>query len=348
MNAPPETPPFEAPHIESMTKVQKLAALLIILGPESAARILQTLEPQELETVSVEMSRLPIITQELRLQILDEMSEIAVTAGTALRGGISFAQTTLEKAVGSSKANDILNRISPHQAPTQAIQRIMEMEPRHLFNLIREEHVQTIALMTSYLRPNKASEMLSLLRPELRDQVVERLALLEPVPLEVVEKVAEVLQRRLSGKTSRGLSISGGAKSAADVLNALDKNLSKTILASLDERNAQLGQAIRQKMFTFEDLLLLDTNAIQKVLREVDMRDLALALKKADEGLKSKLLGGISKRAAETVNEEMGFMGSVKLKEIEAAQLRIIEVVRRLENDGEIELDTTRETAAAA
>jgi flagellar motor switch protein FliG len=276
------------------------------------------------------------------------MSSIAITAGTSLRGGKEYAKATLEKALGSSRASDILNRISPNHAPSQEVQRIMDMEPRHLFNLIKDEHVQTIALITSYLKPNRASELLGMLRPELQDQAVERLASMDAVPLEVVEKITEVLQHRLNGKTSRGLSLTGGAKSAADMLNAMDKNLSKTILAALEERNNELGQAIRQKMFTFEDLALLDVTALQNVLREVDMRDLALSLKKADETLKGKLLGGISKRAAETVNEEMTFMGSVKLKDIEGAQFRIIEVVRRLENDGEIELDAMRENAAAA
>jgi len=159
--------------------------------------------------------------------------------------------------------------------------------------------------------------------------------------------VIEVMERSLKGKASRGLNQTGGLKSAADVLNALNKNLSKSIITSLEERNAELGQAIRQKMFTFADLMRLDNTALQKVMREVDMRDLALALKKSDDVIKAKLLGTISKRAAETVNDEISFMGAVKLKEIDAAQLRIIEVVRKLEGEGEIDLEVPREAAAA-
>jgi flagellar motor switch protein FliG len=184
-----------------------------------------------------------------------------------------------------------------------------------------------------------------LLRQELRDQVIERLATLNPTPVEVMETVADVLQQRISGRTMRGLNQSGGIKSAADVLNALNKTVSKAILTSLEERNAELGQAIRQKMFTFADLTRLDNTALQKVMREIDMRDLAMSLKKSDEVLKAKLLGAISKRAAETVNEEMSFMTGLKLKEIEAAQTRIIEVVRRLENDGEIEIEAAQPAA---
>jgi flagellar motor switch protein FliG len=333
--------------IEKLSKVQKLAALLIILGPDTAGQILRTLDPCEMEAVSAEMTRLPMITQELRAAILSEMSEVALTAGTAIRGGVEFAQTALEKAVGTTKASDILSRVSRPAPPSSALQHLVEMEPRHLANLLKEEQPQTIALITSYLKPEKASEFFGLLRAELRDLVIERVATLSPTPVEVMETVADVLQQRISGRTMRGLNQSGGIKSAADVLNALSKTVSKTILTSLEERNAELGQAIRQKMFTFSDLMRLDNAALQKVMREIDMRDLAMSLKKSDEALKAKLLGAISKRAAETVNEEMTFMTGLKLKEIEAAQTRIIEVVRRLENDGEIEIDTAPSGAAA-
>ena len=333
--------------IHTMTRVQKLAALLIILGPESAAQILKSLSPQDLEMVSVEMAKIPIITQELRAEILREMSAVAMAASTAVRGGVEFAQNALEKAVGAGKASDILNRVSPNQGASGAVESLTEMEVRHVFNLIKDEHVQTIALVTSYLKAEKASEFLALLRPELRDQVIERLATLEPTPVEVMEKVVAVMQRRLNSRSTRGMNQTGGVKSAADVLNALSKTMSKTIITSLEERNAELGQAIRQKMFTFADMVKLDAAALQKVMREVDMRDLALSLKKADPVIKAKLFSAISKRAAETVNEEISFMGSVKLKEIDLAQTRVIEVVRRLENEGEIDLDMTREAAAA-
>jgi flagellar motor switch protein FliG len=333
--------------INTMTKVQKLAALLIILGPESAAQILRSLSPHDLNVVSAEMAQMPMITQELRADILREMSTVAMAASTAMRGGVEFAQHALEKAVGAGKASDIINRVSPDRGTSSAAQRLCEMEPRHVFNLIKDEHVQTLALVTSYLKPDKASEFLGLLPPEARDPVIERLATLEPTPVEVIEKVVEVMERRLNSRSSRGMTQTGGVKSAADVLNALSKSLSKTIITSLEERNAELGQAIRQKMFTFADLVKLDAAGLQKVMREVDMRDLAVSLKKADPVVKAKLFSAISKRAAETVNEEISFMGSVKLKEIELAQGKIIEVVRRLETEGEIDLDMTKEEAAA-
>ena len=329
-----------------MSKVQKLAALLIILGPDGAAQILRSLGAQDLDAVATEMARLPVITQDLRTDILREMSEVAMVATTTVRGGVEYTQAALEKAVGSHKASDIISRVSPNRGASALLQTLQEMEPRHIFNLMKEEHIQTITLVTSYLRSEKASALLGLLRPELRGQVIERLAILEPAPIEVVETIIAVMQRRLEGKATRGLSQTGGLKSAAELLNALQKNVSKSIITSLEERNAELGQAIRQKMFTFADLAKLDAAALQKIMREIDTRDLALSLKKADDAVKTKLLSAISKRAAETVNEEIGFLGAVKLKEIDAAQLRIIEVVRRLEGEGEIDLEIPQEEAA--
>ncbi|MDW8310772.1 MAG: flagellar motor switch protein FliG, partial [Verrucomicrobiales bacterium] len=257
---------------------------------------------------------------------------------TAVLGGLEFTRHALEKSIGSFRASDILNRVAPTRAPVAALGPVAELHPRELVNLIKNEPPQTIALVLGQLSPDKSSKVLALLRPELRGQVVERLATMSPTPVEVVERVLQVLNERLRGKRIRALNRTGGVKTAAEVLNALDRNLSKELLVALEERNPELGQAIRKKMFTFEDLTLLDQQALQKVLREVEMRDLALALKTSSEKLKALLLSCISKRAAETVNEEMSFMSSVKLKEVEAAQARIIEVVRRLESEGEIEI----------
>ena len=321
-----------------MTKVQKLAALLVILGPEAAAQLLKSLDDHELEAVTGEMAKLAIIGQELQQQILKEFTEVAVQASTAVLGGVDFTKAALEKSVGLFRATDIISRVAPTRTPVAAMQGIVELEARQIYNLVKLEQPQTIALVASYLASDKASQLLALLRPEQRDQVIERLATLSPTPIEVVEQVVQVLNQRLGGKQTRALNQTGGLKTAADVLNAMDKNLSKALLVSLEERNPELSQAIRQKMFTFEDLTWLDTSSLQMVLREVEMRDLAVALKTASEKLQGLLLSCISKRAAETVKEEMSFLGPLKLKEIEGAQQRIIEVVRRLETEGQIDL----------
>ena len=330
--------------IRTMNKMQKLAALLVILGPESASSILKNLDEVELEAVSSEMAKINMISAELQNDLLREFTEVAVHASTSLRGGLKFTQHSLEKAVGEFKATAIMGRVAPRHAPVPAMSTIVDLEPRQIFNLIKTEAPQTIALVCSYLPADRASEFMNLLRSDVRDQVLEKLATLAPTPVEVVERVVAVITRKLgSTPQTRAISQTGGIKSAAELLNAMDKNLSKSLLVSLEERNPELGQAIRQKMFTFEDVRSLDTTAIQKVLREVDMRDLAVSLKTASDELKASLLGAISKRAAETVNEEMSFLGAVKLKDIEGAQMRIIEVVRRLEGEGEIEVGDGKE-----
>jgi flagellar motor switch protein FliG len=321
-----------------MTKQQKLAALLIMLGPESAAQILKNLDERELEVVTAEMSKLTVIGQEMQHEILREFADVAVEAGTAVLGGVNYAKSALEKSVGVFRASDIIGRVAPSPVPVASMQQIADMDPRELFNLLKQEQPQTIALITSYLSSEKCSQMLMLLRGDLRDQVIERLATLAPTPVEVVERIVSVLSQKSGGKTTRALSQTGGLKNAADVLNSIDKNLSQSVLMELEKRNPELGQAIRQKMFTFEDLALLDTSSLQKVMREVDMRDLAVALKTASEKLKQALLSSISKRAGETVREEISFLGPQKKKDIEAAQLRIIDSVRQLEGEGEVDL----------
>jgi len=232
----------------------------------------------------------------------------------------------------------VLGRVVTTRATTGAMQVIAEMDPRHILNLIREEQPQTVAFVISHLAPEKAAQLLGLLRPEQRDQVIERLATLAPTPVEVAEKVVEVLNAKMGVKQTRALTQTGGVTTAADLLNSIDKTLSRSLLTTLEERNPELCQAIRKKMFTFEDLLHLQSQTIQRIMRETDMRDLTLALKKSSEPLRKLLLSAISRRAAETVQEEMAFMGHVKLREVEAAQFRIIDVVRKLEADGEVEL----------
>jgi len=324
--------------ISKMNRNQKLAALLVVLGAESAAQILKSLDEHEVELVSTEMSKLTLITQEMRQEILREFSEMAVQAGTAALGGATYTKAVLEKSVGLFRASDIIGRVSPARIPVGSMRQIVEMDLRQLFNMLKEEQPQTVALVASYLSPEKTSQLMTMFSDAARDQIIERLATLGPTPVEVVETIVQVLSLKTNVKSTRALNQTGGVKTAADVLNAMDRNFSDPLLTELDRRNPDLSQLIRQKMFTFEDLLSLDNSDLQKVMREVDMRDLAVALKGASAKLMQALLGCISKRAADTVREEISFLGSVKKKDIEAAQLRVVDSVRRLESEGEIEM----------
>lgn len=325
--------------VSKMTKVQKLAGLLIVIGPEAASHLLKNLDEHELEMVAAEMARFTMITAEMQEALLREFSELAVEASASLLGGVGYTQAALEQSIGQFRAAGLIGRVATSRPPVTGLQPLLEMDPRQLFNLLRSEQPQAIALVMSHLSPEKSAQLLVQLPAEQRELVVERLATIAATPIEVVEKVAAVLNARMGTKRTRALNQSGGLQMAAALLNSLDKTVSKALLVALEERNAELGASIRQKMFTFEDLTLLDPPSLQKILREIDMRDLAVSLKSASEKLKTTLLSCISKRAAETVNEEMSFMGALKQKDVEAAQQRIIEVVRRLESEGEIELD---------
>jgi len=309
---------------QNLSRVQKLACLLVILGPDSAAQILRGFDPLEVENICGEMAKFSLISQELQLEILREFSEVAVEAGTAVRGGVD------------------VTRVAPASSSVAAIQEIVDMDPRQVYNLIRHEQAQTVALVLSYSGPEKAAEALAFFQPEQRDNILERIATLAPTPVEVVEKVVAVLVAKRGSSQTRAFSQTGGIKTAADLLNAMDKNQGKSLLGALEERNPELSQAIRQKMFTFEDLANLDTTVLQRILREVDLRELALALKSASDKLKTKLLSCITKRAAESVQEEMTFMGPVRLRDIETSHVRVIDAVRRLEAEGAIDLGEAR------
>lgn len=328
----------------SMTKLQKLAALLIMVGAESAAELLKNLDEDELEAVSAEMARLAFISQEMQHEILQEFTDVAVAASAAVLGGPGYAKKALEKSVGPSRASDIIRRIAPASASSPVMEPLLAMDSRELFNLLKGEQPQTIALVVSCLTPEKSSPVLAMLPPAARDQVVERLALLEPAPIEVIERIVQVLCRKAGGRPARALSQTGGIRTAAALLNSLEKNLSRSVLQNLEKHNPQLGQEIRQKMFTFDDLVLLGPTALQKIMREIDLRDLAVSLKTAGAHLKNILLSAVSKRAAATVHEEISMLGSIPKREIEAAKSRIIQAVRLLEDAGEVDLNNLRNT----
>jgi flagellar motor switch protein FliG len=323
---PADTTTLEA---VNMTRLQKLAALLIILGPESAAHLLKNFDEQELEAVTREMSGLSVISWELQDEILAEFGGLAVDAA-GVPGGAAYARKALEKSVGPGRATDILNRVTPAPANV-ATQQIAGLDPRELCHLLAQEQPQTVALVASCLPPEKCSQFLLLLPGGLRDQVVERLATLAPTPVEVIERILAVLNRKAASKPARALNHTGGLKNAAEVLKSIGGNLGQSVLSELEKRNPELGQAIRERMFTFEDLALLDARSLQAVMREVDMRDLAISILDAPEPLQRSLLSGISRRAAETVREEIAMLGPQRPRDIQAARRRIAEIARRLE-----------------
>ncbi|MCX6954712.1 MAG: flagellar motor switch protein FliG [Verrucomicrobia bacterium] len=323
-----------------LSRQQKLAVFLIVIGPESAAEVLRQFDDTEIEMLCREMSVFTIVPHAVQKQAMEEFSAlVAQSAGSAM-GGLGYAQRTLEIAKGDYKASAIIGRVGPVGTSVEVIKEISEMEGRQIFNLVKHEQPQTISFLLSYLDSAKSAEVFQLLSPDLREEVVERLGTIESTSLELVGKIAKSLGKHYDSKVRPAFHRSGGVRSVADLLNQLDKEMSKNLLARLEERNATLGAAIRKKLFSFEDLNRLQPADLQRVLREVDSSNLAVSMKSASEGLRDKIYGAISKRAAESLKEELEMLGPVRLKDVEVAQDAIIQVVRRLEEEGQITLDS--------
>jgi len=337
------SPPASAVAIDysKLARMQKLAIFLIVVGPEAAAEIMRTFDDAQIELLCRDMSQFPMVPDSIRQQVLEEFSPIIGDSVTSTLGGLDYARRTVERVRGGYKANSILGRVglSPGGTSLEVVQDIAEMEGRQIFNLIKNEQPQTISFVLSYLSSEKSAEIFFLLGPELREEVIERLGTIDSTSLELVGKIVRSLGKHFDTKVRPTFHSSGGVRAVADLLNGLDKDTSKGLLARLEERNSTLGAAIRKKMFSFEDLSRLQAADLQRVLREVDSANLAVSMKSASESLKDRLYGSISKRAAESLRDEISMLGPVRLKDVETAQDAIIQVVRRLEEEGAITLD---------
>jgi flagellar motor switch protein FliG len=322
-----------------LSRQQKLAVFLIVIGPESAADVLRQFDDAEIELLCREMSTLSMIPYSMQKLVLEEFSGVLAQSATSSLGGLAYAQKALEIAKGDYKASSIIGRVGPVGTSVDVIKDISEMEGRQIFNLIKNEQPQTISFVLSYLDSGKSSEVFALLGPDLREEVIERLGTIESTSLELVGKIAHSLGKHFDSKVRPAFHRSGGVRAVADLLNQLDKELSKSLLARLEERNATLSAAIRKKLFSFEDLNRLQPPDLQRVLREVDSSNLAISMKSASEALRERIYGSISKRAAESLREELEMLGPVRLKDVEIAQDTIIQVVRRLEEEGQISLE---------
>ena len=320
---------------------QKLAAFLVIMGEDAAADIVKNFDDNERELVCAEMANLPLLDSQQQGEVLQEFTEMAVEARSGISGSVDFTRSVLEKSVGLFKAAEIIGRVGTARTSVASMQQIIDLDSTSITNLLKEEDAQTIALVLSYLSAAKGSEVLMGLPERQREIVVEKLATLESTPIEVVETLGDVLSSKVGERISRALNQTGGEKSAAAVLNAMSKDDRKKLLDNIDERQPDLVRSIRMKMFTFDDLQSLDVKTMQKIMREVDAGQLAIALKAATTTLRDAMLGALSKRAAENVYEEIeGLPDNLSMRAIESSQNGIIDVVRQLETEGEISLES--------
>lgn len=319
----------------ALTGEQKAAALLISLGPELAAKIYQHLKEETVEQVTLQIANLRKITPEEKDSVMQEVLNIAAAQEYISQGGVEYAHEILEKALGANKAMEIINRLqgSLQMTPFDYIKRT---DPQQLLNFIQAEHPQTIALILAHLTPDHAAIILRALPGDIQVDVATRIAILDRAAPDVVMEIERVLERRISSIFTQEFTAAGGVRSLAEVLNRADRSTEKAIMEKLEESNPELAEEVKRLMFVFDDLVNLDNRTIQQVLREVDAKDLALALKGAKDEVKEHILKNMSSRAKAMILEDMDVMGPVRLKHAEEAQQKIINVVRQLEEMGEI------------
>jgi flagellar motor switch protein FliG len=320
---------------QQYTGKQKAAIFLITLGPEVAAEIFKHLREDEIETLTFEMAKLDKITPEDKEAVLLEFNELMMAQEFITTGGIDYAREVLEKALGTQKAIDIINRLTS-SLQTRPFDFIRRQDPQHLLNFIQNEHPQTIALILCYMDPNKASQILSNLPHNIQADVAKRIALMERVSPDILREVERVLERKLSALSSEDYTSAGGIDAIVEILNNVDRATEKTIIEALEDDDPELAEEIKKRMFVFEDIVLLEDRAIQRVLREVDNQDLARALKQVDPDVQEKIFKNMSKRAATLLKEDMEYMGPIRLKDVEEAQQKIVNIIRKLEEQGEI------------
>ncbi|MBK8858613.1 MAG: flagellar motor switch protein FliG [Opitutaceae bacterium] len=335
------------PDYARLTRQQKLAVFLICIGPEAAAEVLKQFDDAETERLCREMSAFPLVPEPLRRQAMEEFSGIVSASANATLGGLNYAQRTLEIAKGEHRATTIIGRVGPTDTFVEVVRDVSEMEANQIYNLLKAEQPQTIAFMLSYLDPAKAAQVFAMFSPDLREDVIERLGVIESTPPDLVGKIVRSLGRHLDARSRPAYRNSGGVNAVAGLLQHLDKELGRTLLTRLEEHNATLGTAIRRKLFSFEDLNRLTPADLQRILREVDSANLAIAMKSASEPLRERIYSALSKRAAEGLREEIELLGAVRRKEIESAQDLIIQAVRRLEEEGQVSLDADAESVVA-
>lgn len=314
---------------------RKTAIVLACLGPENASRVLANLREEEVDQITLDISSIGSIDPDLKSVIFDELHQMAVAKQFVTQGGIEFAKDLLEKSFGAERAFEILNRLqnSLQEVPFQFLKKA---DPGQISSFIQDEHPQTIALILAHLEPGTAAIILSALPQNVQSDVVLRIATMDRTAPEIVREVERVLERKMAAIFSQGFTFAGGVKDVAEILNRVERTAEKTIMSELEERDPELADEIARLMFTFDDIIYVDDSGIQKALREIETKDLALALKASGEDVTEKVYKNMSERAREMIKEEIEYMGPTRLKNVEEAQQRIVAVIRRLEEAGEL------------
>ena len=320
---------------EEFTGLQKAAILLITLGPERSADIFKHLKEDEIEELTLEIANTRSISPQVKEDVLNEFYQICLAQQYIAEGGIGYAKELLDKALGADKAQEVISKLTA-SLQVRPFEFVRKTDPSQLLNFIQDEHPQTIAMILSYLTAPQASMVLGALPPEKQADVAKRIAMMDRTSPDVIKEVERVLERKLSSLVNQDYTIVGGVDAIVSILNAVDRSTEKHIMESLEIEEPELADEIRKKMFVFEDILSLDDRSVQRVLREVDNNELAIALKGSNEEVQNLIFSNLSKRLASMIKEDMEFMGPVRMKDVEEAQQKIVNIIRKLEDSAEI------------
>ncbi len=321
--------------VSDLTGRQKAAILIISLGQQISVKMLKLLSEEEIEEITLEIANFKKVDPDLQEEILREFYNLAIAQEYIMQGGVDFARGVLEDAVGAGRADEIIGRLSSFLRVTP-FDFLKHTDAKQLLSFIQGEHPQTISLILSYLEPEAAAPVLAGLPPEVQVDVAQRIANMDRTSPEVIREVERVLEQKVSAVMTTEIVQAGGVKNLVEVLNRVDRSTEKAIMENLEDSDPELADEVKRLMFVFEDVRILDDRAVQTVLGQADKKDLALALKSVSDDVKDKVLRNMSKRAAASLQEDMEFMGPVRLKDVEDAQQRVVNIIRRLEDAGEI------------
>lgn len=314
---------------------QKAAILLITLGPESSSKIFAHLTDEEIEEMTLEIANVRKVDPTIKEEILNEFYEMCVAQEYISEGGIGYAKEILEKSFGKDRAFDVINKLTA-SLQVKPFDFARKADPSQLANFIQNEHPQTIALILSYLEPEKSGQILSALSQEKQSAVTKRIATMDRTYPEIIKEVEIVLEKKLSNIVTQDYTKAGGVQSVVEILSSVDRGTEKYIIENLELSDPELAEEIKKRMFVFEDIIGLDSTAVQRFIREVENSELTIALKGATPDVAELLFSNMSKRMAEMIKEEMEFMGPVRLRDVQEAQQNIVNIIRKLEEAGEI------------
>ena len=324
---------------ERVPGIQKAAILLVILGDQASAEILKQLDEEEVQEVSREVARITQITNEQSESVLEEFHQMTLAHDYVLKGGLDYARKLLVNAFGPDSARRLLDRlVKTLGADITTFDALQKADPQQLAKFIHSEHPQMVALILSHLSASQAAALLVSLPSELRADVALRMASLDQISPEIIHKIASVIGQKLKTLGDFSRESYGGVRAVSEMFNRLDSGTSKDILADIEQQDTNLFETIRQLMFVFDDLLLIDTVGIKEVLSRIDRKVLTCALKGTSEQLRNHLFSAMSQRGAEMLREDIDALGPMKIREVDAAQQQIISVVRQLESEGVLSL----------